>query len=438
MKKLLLLVLFIVFTFCSHSQTLLVVVNADSKVYVDGDEKGKVKADDALKVKVSKGQHYIQAKGKWNGTEKTVSKTITISDETQTMVNLTFSDDVTEQATAGAITPITVADIGVKIPGTMEVNSWKNANQNKPYPDYPKFYYGFEKGDEIIINYTSNTNSSNEIEIKEYHGVIKYSNTDFKELKDIRFKVDERGIFGIIFSTKHLGTADGNLTIQRVPASESAKNFNCGVEWKEVNDTTYTEVEERYLVKSDTTISNFFSQETTVHSMSNHNGDKNTPEFTIPPNTIAWSYYIGVNETKSSAFTQATVKATNSVASTISKLPGYGPLSALALYGISYFVQLHQGDGVDFYITDYNNATIFARGGQPSAAFKDGKQIVNDFGQIKSPLNGTYYICLKNNNYVTPIDVTIKMSAIVVNQQWATKPIKKMNVVTKRVPFNSN
>jgi hypothetical protein len=107
--------------------SLLIVVNSDCKVYVDGNEQEKVKAEDALKVTVPIGEHYIQAKGKWNGEETTINKTVTVESDKQVMVNLNFGEKQTVASNTNEPDIVTVANVGVKIPGTAVVGAYNVA-----------------------------------------------------------------------------------------------------------------------------------------------------------------------------------------------------------------------------------------------------------------------------------------------------------------------
>ncbi len=53
-------------------------------------------------------------------------------------------------------------------------------------------------------------------------------------------------------------------------------------------------------------------------------------------------------------------------------------------------------------------------------------------------LRGTYHFCLSNDNAVTGVTVTVKVTAIVVNENWEKRPIQKLEVVTRKVPFLEN
>ncbi|HTB05765.1 MAG TPA: hypothetical protein VK806_02345 [Bacteroidia bacterium] len=439
MKKNLLLSFLFLCIIRGYGQSILVIVNADCKVYVDGDEKGKVKADNALKVSVTKGDHYIQAKGKWNGQEKSISKTITVSDDKQIMLNLTFGDEQEATTSKSDTASIIVAEVGVKMPGTMEVGTWINNNPNKEFPNNPTYFYGFEKGDIMVIDYSAVSNSTNSLDISTCPvNIIKYSNKSFTELHNIRIKVEERGVYRFVMSTKHFGTATGTLSIKRIPANAVSKNFNTGVVWKDVNDTTYREVEERYLVKSDTTIIDLSSPTIEVHSKLNSSGNHEYFRFTLPKNTISWGYYIGVDQSGEQAFQDALDNLTKAALPVLTKFPTAGPIGAFILSGVNYVAKLQSGESVSYTLVQGDqNRNLFLSNQGGYQEYKSG-DVINDLEKMSTNISSPAYFCFRNNNKVTAIHITLRITAITVNQQWETKPVKKMSIVTKHLPRNIN
>jgi len=295
--------------------------------------------------------------------------------------------------------------------------------------------FGFAEGDQIIFNFNEvDGKELKVVDISEYPSTPVFSDYKTKEVANKTLNVSHKCVYTFHFSNGALGGRICKIHIQRIPANENTKNFNTSVAWKNINDTTYTEENERYLIKSDTAISNFTDQVVTVHSRTNGEGNKNLINFKLPDNTKTWSYYIGVNESKSGSFASAAGALAQSVAPYAAKIPGYGTMASLALNGVSYFTQLTSGDAVDFYIVDDANANTFRTSGQVSSAYKYGTQVVNSFAKMTSPVSGSYSVCLRNQNIMTPMDVTVKITAITITQQWGTRQIKKMNIVTKNLP----
>lgn len=55
-----------------------------------------------------------------------------------------------------------------------------------------------------------------------------------------------------------------------------------------------------------------------------------------------------------------------------------------------------------------------------------------------SPLQGSYHVCLSNDNAITGVTVSVKITAIVVTEQWGQRPIQKLNVSSEKTPYLKN
>ena len=223
------------------------------------------------------------------------------------------------------------------------------------------------------------------------------------------------------------------IKIQRVPKSKETRDFNTTVYWRDEIDTTYTDIEEKYLINADTIINNITDQVAKVHSSTNIEGNKTSFNFTLPANTVAWSYYIGVDQASQQVFADATQKITDAAGDIVSQMPGYGPLAALALNGTSYLVSVQSGENVEYWFVDRINHGLF-NADQNFRYFKHGN-VINDFSRMTDPLHGQYFLCLYNDNMFQAVDVVVKITAVCINEEWGTRTIKKMNVSTTAMPY---
>ena len=299
------------------------------------------------------------------------------------------------------------------------------------------FYYGFAEGDQLIFNFQEvNGKELKELEIIELPSSSKFMDYKTTKVENKTINVTKTGIYKFRFSNSAISGRICKFKIQRVPAGETTKNFNTSVYWKTIYDTTYTTEQEKYLIKADTIVSNLTDQIAKVHSVGNLNGNKTTFNFTLPINTVAWSYYIGVDQAGQQAYQKATDELASKAGPLVSKIPGYGPLAALALGGVSYLSQIQGGEDIDFYIVDNDNVNLFL-GGHQFSYIKKGK-VINDYSKMTAPLKGMWNVCLSNDNAVTGVEVAVKITAIIVNQQWGTRPIQKMHVASHQEAYLKN
>jgi hypothetical protein len=397
MKRIVTIILFLGISFLGASQSLLVIVNADSKIYVDGEEKGKVKANDALKINVSKGDHYIQAKGKWNGQESEVNKTMKIESDDQTIVHLDFKGDAggpsEVKIDSGAVK---IADLSFSLPGTLEVNEWKNSNPGKEFK-YPEFYYAFEKGDEIVLNYRHpGSNATNEIIVYSYPGKeIKYSNKSFTDLNNIHIKIEERSIYIFKLATNHLIATNGELIISRLPESEASKNFNTNVD----------------RVKKYIPISVQQPQELTVHSETYMQGsNKAIIPIALPSNTVMWFYKFGASRNKDD---MNRIKSGLKLLDELSSL--CGTEGKILSAGVDVLATPPGTDNCDVYLLDGPNHVAFSNN-TAFQYFEDGSrkglnsgkvQVKNQFGSQE------LYLGFSNPSTFYSVNIAVEVVAII-------------------------
>jgi hypothetical protein len=300
-----------------------------------------------------------------------------------------------------------------------------------------EFYFGFAEGDQIIFNFEEVKGKElKEVEIIELPSTSKFMDYKTTKITNKILNISSTGIYKFRFSNSNISGRICKFKIQRIPASESTKNFNTAVYWKTNYDTTYIPTQERYLVSSDTSIQSIIDQIAKISSKNavNGNTNKNVIDFTLPNGTISWSYYLGTGSEAKTEFSIARQKFLSQAANISNKIPGYGTMGALALNGINYFSQVQGEDNVKYwFINDWNNVLAFQNDNQ-FYQYKQG-DVVNDASQMKSPTSGKIYLGLLNDNLVEPIEVTVKVSAVVVQEQWNTRTINKMFIKSSREPY---
>lgn len=193
--------------------------------------------------------------------------------------------------------PIIVTTQSINITGSLVVSSWISEHPKQTYPDYPKMYYGFAEGDEIVIDFaTENKKGTQAIEVTEFESKsVVYSNRQFQTLDGIRIKVPKTAIYKFEFGTNHVFDRQAKVTIKRIPASDVNKNFNCNVTWKSINDTTYTMVEEKRKLSSSyeaVTLQTPIDQYVNSGRNATFQGGKSRIicQITLPENTVEWYY----------------------------------------------------------------------------------------------------------------------------------------------------
>ncbi|WP_430404093.1 hypothetical protein [Fluviicola sp.] len=296
-----------------------------------------------------------------------------------------------------------------------------------------EFYFGFAEGDQIVLNVDIVKGKKlGEIEVVEYPGTTRFTDYEAKRIKDKKLLVSKQSIYKFRFINSAKRTKIFKIRIQRIPLNEQTKSFNSEVTWKTVNDTTYQTIQEKYLERTDTTYSEFFSATPQISSRNALNGNdpRQLLTFNLPQNTVAWSFYIGVGSEGKEEYDRARrdfIRAGSKVALVI---PGWGPMAALALTGVNYMAEVQGKDNVKYYfLSSQEDARLF-NAGEPFKRYKVG-DVITEASQMKTPLSGTVYIGLVNDNAIEPIQVTVIACAVMVTKVYGMRDKKMMNL-TKR------
>jgi hypothetical protein len=298
-----------------------------------------------------------------------------------------------------------------------------------------EYLFGFAKGDQIIFSLeVIKGRGVREVEVSEYNGSSRFSDMKTSKIIDKVIHVSATGIYKFRIRGS-LGTKKCRLTVQRIPANPESISFNTSVYWKTLTDTSFYTVKERFLVTTDTAVVNLVDKTEKVHSIGNLNSSKNTFNFVLPANTSSWSYYIGVDQAGQRAFEKATRDLTKNAAPIVARIPGYGPLAALALGRVSYLTELQNGEDIDYYIVQNGEELKFLNN-NGFTYLKKGK-IINDFSQM-SKRSGLFHFCLKNDNAITGVQVIVKVTAITIKEKWDIREVEKYRLSERKEPFLKN
>jgi len=302
------------------------------------------------------------------------------------------------------------------------------------------FYYGFAEGDQLIFNFQEvNGKELKEVEIMELPSSSKFMDYKTVKIENKIINITKTGIYKFRFTNSAMSGRVCKFVIQRIPQSEATKNFNTSVYKRTIYDTTYTPIEEPYLIKVDTSFSDFYSSTPQISSSNALNGNNNYQiiDFALPDNTVSWSFYIGTGKEGKEEFEKSKESFLKSAAATVSNIPGYSAMAALALTGISYFSKVQGEDNVKYwFLADANSVALF-QSNQTFMQYKQGDVII-EASQMKYPLNGKVYIALLNDNLVEPITVTVKATALIVKEQWGTRTVQKMTVTSHQEQYLKN
>lgn len=296
-------------------------------------------------------------------------------------------------------------------------------------------FIGLHSGDILEINIEElNSKELKEIELIEYPSNSKFLDYKTSLINNKKITVNLTGVYKLRISNGALNSRICKVNLHRIPFA-NAQDFNTSVYWKTSVDSIFFNKQVRCLVR-DTTISEFYSSTLSISSQNAINGNKNFQiiSFELPVNTVSWSFYIGAGKEGKAEYERAQKQFLNTAAKFALKIPGYGPMAALALTGVSYINQVQGVDNVKYWFLSSVEDVQRFNSGITFYQYKKG-DVINEAAQIKSPLKGKVYIALLNDNSIDLINVMIKATAIIVDKSMGKRTVTKLKTKTIEVPY---
>jgi hypothetical protein len=291
-------------------------------------------------------------------------------------------------------------------------------------------YFGFAEGDQLIFSFEEASGKEmKEVEIIEMPGTSKFMEYKTSKIDNKTINVTRTGIYKFRFANSAIIPRVCKYKIQRIPAGAATLNFNTTVYFDEYNDTTYTNEVETFVDRSDTVINNFQDRTIKVNPLTAPGSSKVTFNFLLPENTVAWSYYVSADIRGQQVYQEASKNISSNLPSVIEKFPKYGPLAAVALDKQSYLSKIDTGQHINYWIVENENADLFKNGDQ-FRFIKKGRGI-NEYSRME-PGDRAYYFCLHNDYKDAPVTVTVKITAILINEKFSSESVRKMHVTIKK------
>ena len=317
-----------------------------------------------------------------------------------------------------------------------------------------EIYFGFAEGDKITFNFKEiNGKELKELEIIQYPNNSKFSEYKTSKVENKSLLVAKTGVYIFRFKNSAITGRICKIQIQRMPSNELLKNFNTTVTWISKQDTTWNTYTKDVIIAYDTTYQQktkielvsseqkeelIMDKSQRVHSTSNANGNKTSLFFTLPKNekgnyvtkkVIAWAYWVGVGDEANQAW-KSNMKTVSNLAKGVATLYTT-PLGALAVGAVTDLMIPKVGENVYYAITDQTNKDLFIAG-IDFVVSDQGNGIAGYKKFVDSRLcQGTYFICLSNDNMMQGIDANVKVVAIIETNKYEDKAYTEMTVTPK-------
>ena len=321
-----------------------------------------------------------------------------------------------------------------------------------------EFYYSFAEGDVIVVDFELAKGKGVQFEIVELPNQVKTSQFTAR-LTDYKVNVFSTKVY-LFKITNGMGGKMCSLHIKRIPKSQETVNFNTGWQWKTLYDTTYTHYSEDSLVGHDTvhyveTVKEVVSKEVSEIILEDRTQEirssgiivsdnpRTFVEIKLPQNQknaqwekkiVGWGYWLCVGDNSNSIWSQNKDMVTKSASMVAGST--FGPVGSFIAGGVTSLMipNAEKTDNVRWSIVQFaQEVNAFMNGGPicQSSCIKngDGPGAVGKFADKYT--QGTYYLCLFNDNLHDRIRVTIKVSALIETSTYKDVEYPRTRIVPK-------
>ncbi|HET9431119.1 MAG TPA: hypothetical protein VFO70_08080 [Chitinophagaceae bacterium] len=296
-------------------------------------------------------------------------------------------------------------------------------------------YYGFAAGDKVIFDFwVEKGKEIKDLSISEYPNSVKFAQHTVEKIENKILEIPRNGIYKFEYYNSTILPRIINIRIQRIPHSPATKTFNTNVKWVDRVDTARHQQDADYQLRSDTSFREVLQTTIKVNQKTSaDNTHRSVVEFTLPANTVRWAYWIGVGEAGKKSFEEDQKKYSGQG---IQVFNSGSPLAGV-LMGSTGMTQIKVGENIRYFFISKPEETQKFLAGAGFGQFKQG-DMVADYALMnysnKNPQK--YYLGLSNNSQVQPVEVGIRIVAIVVEKSYETKKENVEVLSTQRVPVH--
>lgn len=314
--------------------------------------------------------------------------------------------------------------------------------------------FGFTEGDRIVFSFSEEAGKKlSEVSVAEYPDNTKFKVLDTKKVKKEEIVVIHKSVYQFQFKNNSTEALTVSVLIQRIPPGEASANFNTAVKWVTEQDTTWNSLTKEVVVGYDTlqvqktrkvvTYEKKYEEmvldkNQRVNAKTTFDSSTSSVFFTLPKNTItenetkkvvAWAYWVGVGKESNEYWQQNRKMIVGAVqgATTIFTTP----LGGIAAGAITNLALPSIGEDVEYALVNEENKKLFLEEkAVKSFDFGKGVATFKKFTE-NNMLQGRYFIMMKNDNYVQPIDVNIKVSAILEHKKFKEETYMDQQITPK-------
>jgi hypothetical protein len=368
--------------------TLVIVSDSPCSLWVNGEEEGRLAADESLRLSLREGEHMIVARHAETQEER--RERVVVSAAEQGLLTLQFRRAA-----------VAIADLTLTIPKALQRQAGG-----------PNLYYSLAANDQLVVNISPlSSGGSQSVQLLSYpQGSVLYSADGLTTVTDQRIRIPQTGIYRLVLSTTYNQDRRIRLQLSRIPADASTQGHDTRVFKRVQYEAVSVESPGLHWLNS---LSNAYIR---------GGSDRILLPVSLPENTVEWFYTVSASRDRESISQNLrTISLVRDVAKAIMS----GSVAATALnFSFQLITQPPGSDYCDVYLLQEQGRKSFAAGEEVFAFVQEGSRenVSSAKVRIKGSGQRQFYLALRNRDTFNGLAVGIEIVALVAKESWATTP----------------
>ncbi len=284
-----------------------------------------------------------------------------------------------------------------------------------------EFPYAFAAGDQVALKVQLLTGRRLKVvELIQWPDNAVFRSYELDTLINQTIVIPQTGVYMLRIQETGMGKKVCRFTLLRAPGSPETAHLDTRVNWDLKQYPQYQIATRHIPAGKKTEVESLGGQVTVGANNFGTQKGMNAYQFTLPPNTVRWAFRISVGQAGIEARRKDAEKLTSNLKSGAVRMLGVEPETALAAFALGMAVDLtvsSAGEDVDYALLSPDNLPKFYAGESYDAfMFQSGVSV--DVQRRSSPLEGTWILALRSDNWMRAIDVNIDIEAVTETQLY--------------------
>jgi hypothetical protein len=278
-----------------------------------------------------------------------------------------------------------------------------------------EYVFAFAEGDQVELHVELlEGRRIKVVEMVQYPEYPVFRSYELDSVIDKSIRIPKTGVYLFRLDESGFGKKVCRFTLHRQPAGPAVARFDTRVTWDIRQYPMFRERKRQTQTGTRTEMVSISGKVTVEGAQLGMGKNRNSYQFSLPPNTVRWAYRVAVGQEVAEARKKDSQKLSEMLQRGAIKVAGYQPETALAAFALGMAIDLTTstaGEDVEYALINAANQQLFLKGEEYKAEIWQGGISV-DVQRRYKPLEGNWFFAFKNSNWIDSIDVNIDIEAV--------------------------